>query len=152
MSNCWSAVGVISQVIGVWETRWACGAPLAAPKFSVNMRLQAPAPGLYAGGKPRVCQCEQMSRLIIIIIIIIIIIMMMMMMMMMMMLMMMMMIAFKGAVRDLYNLLAVPRTVSNTYAQMAKAQITCKTSSAHHVQRVVCHLLRRNSSAIKFDS
>ena len=30
-------------------------------------------------------------------------------------------------------------------------QITCNTSSAHHVQHVVCHVVRRGSSAIKFD-
>ena len=30
-------------------------------------------------------------------------------------------------------------------------KITCNTSSAYHVQNVVCHLVRRDSSAIKFD-
>ena len=30
-------------------------------------------------------------------------------------------------------------------------QITCNTSSAYHVQHVVYHVLRRDSSAIKFD-
>ena len=30
-------------------------------------------------------------------------------------------------------------------------QITCNTSSAHHVQHVVCYFVRRDSSAIKFD-
>ena len=38
-------------------------------------------------------------------------------------------IAFKGAIREIfYNLLTAPRTVSNTYAQVARAQ-----SSANHV-------------------
>ena len=32
-----------------------------------------------------------------------------------------------------------------------RAQITCNTSSAYHVQRAVCHLVRRDSSAVKFD-
>ena len=32
-----------------------------------------------------------------------------------------------------------------------RVKITCNTSSAYHVQRVVCHLVRRDSSAIKFD-
>ena len=32
-----------------------------------------------------------------------------------------------------------------------RAQITCNTSRAYHVQHVVCHLVRRDSSAIKFD-
>ena len=40
-------------------------------------------------------------------------------------------IAFKGAVRDFYNLLAAPRTVSNTYAQVAKTQ-----SCENHVQHI----------------
>ena len=30
-------------------------------------------------------------------------------------------------------------------------QITCNTSGAYHVQHVMCHLVRRDSSAIKFD-
>ena len=30
-------------------------------------------------------------------------------------------------------------------------QITCNTSSAHHVQHFVHHVLQRDSSAIKFD-
>ena len=49
-----------------------------------------------------------------------------------------------------------PRTVSNTYAQVARAQLC-----ANHVQhierlsratrRVTCHAVLRDSSAIKFD-
>ena len=53
-----------------------------------------------------------------------------------------------------YNLLAAPQTVSNTYTQTARAQ-----PCANHVQQnehlscanVMCHLVRRDSSAIKFD-
>ena len=55
----------------------------------------------------------------------------------------------------LYNLLTAPRNVSNTYAQVARAQ-----SCANHVQhiehtsratcRVTCHVVRRDSSAYKF--
>ena len=62
-------------------------------------------------------------------------------------------IALKGAVRDLYNLLCAPLPVSNTYAQVARAQscITCNTSSAYHVEHVVCHVVGRDSSAIRFD-
>ena len=30
-------------------------------------------------------------------------------------------------------------------------KITCNTSSAYHVQRVACHVVRRDSSAVKFD-
>ena len=41
-------------------------------------------------------------------------------------------IAFKGAIPDyFYNLLTAPRTVSNTYAQVARAQ-----SCANHVQHI----------------
>ena len=40
-------------------------------------------------------------------------------------------IAFKGAIRDFYNLLTAPRTVSNAYAQVAWAQ-----SYANHVQHI----------------
>ena len=32
-----------------------------------------------------------------------------------------------------------------------RVQITCNTSSAYHVQHVMCHVVRRDSSAIKFD-
>ena len=55
-----------------------------------------------------------------------------------------------------YHLLTAPRTVSNTYAQVARAQ-----SCANHVQhiqrlpratcRATCHVVRKDSSAIKFD-
>ena len=78
-------------------------------------------------------------------------------------------IAFKGAIRDFYNLLSTLRTVSNfynllstlrtvsnTYARVAQAQ-----SWANHVQyikrlscatcRVMCHVVQRESSAVKFD-
>ena len=55
----------------------------------------------------------------------------------------------------LNNLLTAPRTVSNTYAQVARAQSCANhvphTSSAFHVQHVVCHVERRDSSFIKFD-
>ena len=64
-------------------------------------------------------------------------------------------VALKGAIRDFYNLLTAPRTVSNTYAQVARAQ-----SFANHVQhierlsratcRVTCHVVRRDSSEIEF--
>ena len=44
------------------------------------------------------------------------------------MMMMIIIIAFKGAIPDFYNLLTAPRTVSNTYAQVARVQ-----SCANHV-------------------
>ena len=55
-----------------------------------------------------------------------------------------------------YNLLTAPQTVSNTFAQVARAQ-----SYANHVQHiehisratchVTCHAIQSDSSAIKFD-
>ena len=66
-------------------------------------------------------------------------------------------IAFKGAIRDFFNnLLTAPRTVSNTHAQVARAQ-SC-ANRVQHIERlsratcrVTCHLVRRDSSAMKFD-
>ena len=66
-------------------------------------------------------------------------------------------IAFKGAIRDFfYNLLPALRTAFNMYAQVMQAQ-----SCTNHVQyieclshatcRVTCHVVRRDSSAIKFN-
>ena len=52
--------------------------------------------------------------------------------------------------RFLFNLLTAPRTVSNTYAQVAGAQ-SCANHVQHIGQHVVCHMVRRDSSAIKFD-
>ena len=51
--------------------------------------------------------------------------------------------------RFLYNLLTALQTISNTYTQMAQAQL--RALSAYHVQRVVCHMVQRDSSAIKYD-
>ena len=50
------------------------------------------------------------------------------------------MIAFKGAVRDIYHLLAAPQTVSNTYAQVAQAQ-SC-ANHAQYVERLLCATCR----------
>ena len=65
-------------------------------------------------------------------------------------------IALQSAIRDCYNLLTAPRTVSNTYVQVARA-----LSCANHVQHIgrlsrakcrdTCHGIRRDSSATKFD-
>ena len=65
-------------------------------------------------------------------------------------------ITFKGAIRDFFNnLLTAPRTASSTYAPVAQTQ-----SCANYVQNiqrlsratsVACHVVRRDSSAIKFD-
>ena len=52
------------------------------------------------------------------------------------------MIALKGAIRDFYNLLTAPATVSNTDAIVFKSHaihivlITCNTYSAYHMQYI----------------
>ena len=43
----------------------------------------------------------------------------------------MIIIELRSEIRDIYNLLTVPRTVSNAYAQVASAQ-----SRANHVQHI----------------
>ena len=60
-------------------------------------------------------------------------------------------IALKGPIRDLYHLPTAPRIVSNKWPGRNSVQIKRKTSSAYHVQHVVCHMVRRDSSAAKFD-
>ena len=63
-------------------------------------------------------------------------------------------IALKSAIRFFYSLLTAPQTVSSTFAQWPerhRVQITCNTSGADHVQHVVCHVVRRDSSANNFD-
>ena len=56
------------------------------------------------------------------------------------------MIAFKGTVGDFRAL----RTVYNSWPGRNRVQMTCDTSSAYHVQHVVCHVVQRDRSAIKF--
>ena len=72
-------------------------------------------------------------------------------------------VAFKGAVRYIYislsffflTIFSLRRELSPTHTlkwpRNNRVKITCNTPSAYHVQRVVCHLVRRDSSAIKFD-
>ena len=80
-----------------------------------------------------------------------IIIIIMMMMTVMMMIIVVIILAFK---ETFYNLFTAPRTVSNMYAQVA-GKHSCSNHVQHigdyHVQHVVCHLVQRDSSAIKFD-
>ena len=64
-------------------------------------------------------------------------------------------IALKGAIRDFYNLLTAPRTVSNTYAQVAPGAIVCESRATHRAL-VTCNLQcaswnEGDSSAIKFE-
>ena len=48
------------------------------------------------------------------------------------------------------NILAVLGTVFNTYAQVARAQ-SCANQVQHIERSSVCHVVRRDSSAVKFD-
>ena len=52
--------------------------------------------------------------------------------------------ALKGAIQDFYNLLTAPRTVSNTYTQMASAQ------SCANIQHASCATYGGDNSAVKF--
>ena len=65
------------------------------------------------------------------------------------------MTAFKGAVRDFFTISSLhdelPPTRTFKWPRCHREQITCNTLSAYHAQRVVCHLVRRDSSATKFD-
>ena len=64
-------------------------------------------------------------------------------------------ITFKGAIRDYFYNLTALRIVSNTYAQVARAQL-CANHVQHieHLSRatccVTCHVVRRDSLAVKF--
>ena len=66
--------------------------------------------------------------------------------------MMIIIIALKGAIFTISSLrhkLSPTRTLK--WPGCNRVQITCNTSSTCHVQPVVCHLVQRDSSAIKFD-
>ena len=54
-------------------------------------------------------------------------------------------VAFKGAVREL------PPTCTLKWLGHNRVQFMCNTSSTYQVQHVMCHLVRRDSSGIKFD-
>ena len=65
----------------------------------------------------------------------------------------MMMIALNGSNRDFTISSLAPLTASNTCARVVTAQ-SCANHLRHiayHAQHVVCHVVRRDSSAIKFD-
>ena len=53
-------------------------------------------------------------------------------------------------ISSLHRKLSPTRTLK--WPRHNRVKITCNTLSAYHVQRVVCHLVRRDSSAIKFDT
>ena len=87
------------------------------------------------------------TTIIIIIMIIIMMMMMMMMIIIIIIILIIIIIAFKAQFEVCF-------TVANTYSHLPGrncVQITCNTTNAYHVQRVTCHVVRRDSSAIKFD-
>ena len=69
----------------------------------------------------------------------------------------MIIIALKGAFRDFYNLLTAPQTVSCAYAEVCKSRAahrtltTCNRSCATWYEGTTQLLVRRDSSAMKFD-
>ena len=62
-------------------------------------------------------------------------------------------IVFKGAIREFLTSLRRELSPTRTlkWSGRNRVQITCNTSGAYHVQHVVCHVVRRDSSAIKID-
>ena len=57
--------------------------------------------------------------------------------------------------RFFYNLLTVPWTVPTRMLKwpgLNRVQIMCNTSGACHVQHVLCHVIQRDSSAIRLDT
>ena len=64
------------------------------------------------------------------------------------------MIASEGVIRHFYNLslcLELSPTPRLKWPGRNRVQIICNTSCAYHIQHVVCHVVRMDSSAIKFD-
>ena len=62
-------------------------------------------------------------------------------------------VTLKGAIPDCSQPPQSPRTVSNTYVQVAtpghnRVQITCTASGAYHVQHAVCHVVRRTAQLL----
>ena len=126
--------------------------------------------GLAVRGPPRERETRGSNltfpgRVIIIIIIIIIVIIMMMMMMKVMMVMMIIMIiiiiimvvAFKGAFRDFFTISSLRREPSPTCTLKWPGRKSCANHTQHTerlscaICRITCHVVRRDSSAIKFD-
>ena len=53
--------------------------------------------------------------------------------------------------RYFHNLLGALRPVSYIYVQVPEGTIACNVSSAYPVQHAGCHMVRRDSSVVKFD-
>ena len=65
-------------------------------------------------------------------------------------------IAFKGVVSRFFTICSLRRELSPKHTlkwpRHNHVKIICNTSSAYHVQHVLCHLVQRDSSAIQFES
>ena len=61
--------------------------------------------------------------------------------------------ALKATIRDFYDSSLRRETPARTlkWPGRNRVQITCNAQSGDHVQHVVCHVVRRDSSPIKFD-
>ena len=46
---------------------------------------------------------------------------------------------------------AIPDVLQSPHSAVNRVQITCNPPSAYHAQPAVCHVVRRDSSAIKLD-
>ena len=62
----------------------------------------------------------------------------------------------KAQFKILHSLLSAPQTISNTYAQVTRTQSCANYMQhikrlSHATCRVTCHVVRRDSSAVKFD-
>ena len=55
----------------------------------------------------------------------------------------------KGTISSLRFELSPTRTLKRP--ERNSVQITCNTASAYHVQHIVCHVVRRDSSAINLE-
>ena len=64
-------------------------------------------------------------------------------------------IAFKDAIRDFFTISSLCHEPSPTrtfkWPGCNCVQIMCNTSSTYYMQRVACHVIQRDSPAIKFD-
>ena len=63
------------------------------------------------------------------------------------------MIALKGSIRDFYNLLTEPRTVSNTYVQVARPKSCATPDHVQHIERLsraTCRMPRGNKGQFSY--
>ena len=62
-------------------------------------------------------------------------------------------ITLKDAIQFFYTIFTTLRAVSNTVLKwpgLDSAQMMWNTSTTYHVQHILCHVVRRDASAVKF--